>query len=250
VIPYLPYVSVGIVLIGWFATHILTLRAQKLNLRLQVLDRSRQEIIKEMRVAQDWYRRVTTALVVAEVHHGAVLLGVSPAWREHVDNIVALLNPVPATWILRLEEYEILFPETAVVPERLLDRQRSIVQRISSFSSGLMKAAFLPEERAALFRESIGWLEDVHDQAFLLEDMALHLQNETLSKIAGRRIPARPPRNPSLPKVIRGKDGLLCIEPDRMGETMSTTSHDPRRPNHALQPDDHLGRFAPSVARR
>ena len=62
---------------------------------------------------------------------------------------------------------------------------------------------------------AIKWLPEVNDQMFLLEDLIVHLQNAALHKIMGRRIPGRTPRDPKLPSIVKGKDGLLWIEPDK-----------------------------------
>jgi hypothetical protein len=59
------YVAIGIAVAGWVATHILTLRAQAKTLRLQVLDRARNEITRELRAAQAWCGKVVTMVMMA-----------------------------------------------------------------------------------------------------------------------------------------------------------------------------------------
>jgi hypothetical protein len=207
-----PYIPSAIVVAGWILTHLLTLRAQRVNLRLQALDRARNEISRELRTAQSGCGKIVAAVMEIETRGG------NPDWRTHSQGSISLLQAAPHEWISRLEEYEILFPETAAVRERLVGRQRSILERLSALTGHLTNAAFglnSVDERRAILAAAQRWLADVHDQSALLEDMIVHLQNEALSKITGRRIPARIPRDQTLPRIVKHEDGLLWIEPDK-----------------------------------
>jgi len=213
------YLSTALVVVGWVSTHVLSLRAQKENLRLQVFDRARNEITQELRAAQRWYVKIES--FIAGLSVGIDIESSTPArfdWTPHYHGAIALLQSAPHEWISRLEEYEIVFPETAVVRERLVGRQRGIVRRVSALIANLRDAVVgrnsAPERKAA-FAETERWLTDVRDQAVLLEDMIIHLQNQALSKIMGRRIPPRIPRDVNLPRVVMRSDRLLWIEPDR-----------------------------------
>jgi len=211
------YVAIGIAVAGWVATHILTLRAQRKTLRLQVLDRARNEITRELRAAQAWCGKVVTMVMIAATNLEFESRGAGVDWKYQAQQALELLRTSPADWLMRLEEYEILFPETAAVRERLAGRQRAIFERVSKSSGDLSSSAFglnSLQDRQALFHQGETWLADVHDQSALLEDLVVHLQNEALSAITDRRIPTRIPRDPKLPKIVKGQDGLLWIEPD------------------------------------
>jgi hypothetical protein len=207
-----------VVVVGWVVTHFLSLRSQTTNLRLQVLDRARNDITKELRSAESWCSQLIGILTAQSMLAETPELAVRRDWKPAIPKVVSLLEGAPYEWISRLEDYEILFPETAAVRERLVGRQREIHGELSRFSSAFMSLAYgeRPDTpMAALFENAAKWIADVYDQQALLGDLGVHLQNAALSKIVGRTIPARIPRDAALPKIVRGKDGLLWIEPDR-----------------------------------
>lgn len=51
----------------------------------------------------------------------------------------------------------------------------------------------------------------IDDQAALLEDLRVHLQNVSLHEIAGAKVPERVPADPDVPKIVVGPDGQLTI---------------------------------------
>jgi len=211
------YVAVSIAVAGWIATHILTLRAQTRNLRLQVLDRARGEATEALRAGQSWFSNLATTVMLADAGLHLEQQGMTPDWNSHVQKVLVLQHSVPTAWIMRLEEYEILFPDAAPVRERLVGRQRTIMSKTSGFLSQLMPSAFgkgSPASRQQTIAEALKWLPDVHDQASLMEDLIVHLQNCALQDITGRKVPARIPRDPNLPRIVKGADGFLWIEPD------------------------------------
>jgi hypothetical protein len=53
-------VPVAVAVLGWFASHVLAIRAQKKAFRYQLLDRVRAEIVKEVRAYQRWLDECVT----------------------------------------------------------------------------------------------------------------------------------------------------------------------------------------------
>lgn len=160
------YVAVSIAVAGWIATHILTLRAQTRNLRLQVLDRARGEATEALRAGQSWFSSLATTVILADVSLHLEQQGMTADWNSHVQKILILQHSVPTAWIMRLEEYEILFPEAAPVRERLVGRQRTIMSKTSEFLSQIMPSAFgkgSPASRQQAIVEALKWLPEVHD---------------------------------------------------------------------------------------
>lgn len=212
---WLPLIAV---VIGWVATYALSLRAQTRNLRLQVLDRARNEITKALHTAESWFSEIIGTVTAQSMLAVAPEMAVGRDWKPTISKFVSLLERAPYEWIFRLEDYEILFPETAAVRERLVGRQREIQGALSRFSSAFMTIAHGESPNipmAELFEKAATWMADVYDQQALLGDLAVHLQNAALSKITGRSVPARIPRDTTLPKIVQGEDALLWIVPDR-----------------------------------
>jgi hypothetical protein len=51
----------------------------------------------------------------------------------------------------------------------------------------------------------------IADQVSLLEDLRVHLQNVSLSEITGQTLAERQPLDPSVPRILKDKDGHLYV---------------------------------------
>jgi hypothetical protein len=217
-----------VAVVGWGVSHWLTLRAQRENFRNQLLDRARMEIARSLHTHQDWLGRIWTTLML--VHTNAVLesQGVPTNW-EHARELVRDLlgnHRAGSEWSTAMEEYESLFPETSRVRVALLQRGRTVLDILSKLSSDLMSATFpgaaLPARQAVGFwaKEQQGFLLD---QQSLLVDLSVHLQNASVGRITGAKVPLRKPTDPSVPMIVVGADGFLSIAPAAIATTEPKT---------------------------
>lgn len=201
---------------GWIATHVLSLRAQRRTLRMQVLDRARSEVTRELRAAQTWARRVASATTAVDMLDRAGERGeILPASHldERIEQLKELRASQPLDWAMRLEEYEILFPETAAVRRDLMERQRQLhllLWRCILLRTGVLAR---PEDGHVAAREAAS---SARDQEALIQDLMIHLQNQALSEVMDREVPPRSPPAPNdrpLPRITAGANGVLRIEP-------------------------------------
>lgn len=206
-----------IIVVGWAATHVLTLRAQRKNFENQILDRARMEIVRALRAYEEWLGRLAVLVLTLESAFIGERVGVGPAdWRSAITQIRDLIDDrkVTTDWSIALEEYEILFPEVRDVRAQLLLRQREFFTFASEVSSTLTEIALFPgdlasrEARVAKLKEK---LSSLWEQQALLDDLRIHLQNVSLARIVDRRVSERMPTDPDVLRIIPGKGGMLVI---------------------------------------
>jgi hypothetical protein len=134
---------------------------------------------------------------------------------EELQKVFFRPGETPHEWGWLLEDYEILFPETAESRKALLDRQSKITASLFDFHASLRTLIGSPLER---FEEIFSERVKKHnpqgrcmDQLGLVEDLKIHLQNRVLSRITGNRVPHREPPDPSVPRIAESPDGDLII---------------------------------------
>ena len=208
---------VTIAVVGWAVSHWLSIRAQEKNFHNQLLDRSRVDISQALHAYQDWLGHISGALRTCSTNVALERKGFAN-WdlvRKNVSDLISN-HRAGAGWIIILEEYEGLFPETRDVRIALVGREMEIIQLLSKLSSDLMGATFLGEKLER--REAVAaWAEQqldlVDDQEALISDLRVHLQNASLSRITGTHVPLRKPLDAARPMIVVGDDGSLRIAP-------------------------------------
>lgn len=205
-----------VAVVGWGVSHWLTLRAQRENFRNQLLDRARMEIARSLHAHQDWLGRIWTTLMLVDTNAALESKGVPTNW-EHARVLVRDLlgnHRAGSEWSTTIEEYESLFPEASRVRVALLERGRTVLDILGKLSSDLLSATFPGAPLAA--RQAVGaWAKSQQgfllDQQSLLADLGVHLQNASLSRITGAKVPLRKPTDLAVPMIVVGADGLLVI---------------------------------------
>ena len=213
-----PVLAALIAVVGWSVTHFFTLRAQRKNFEHQVFDRARMEIVRALRTYEEWLGRLAVLLLTLESEFIAERMGLLPPsnWQAARERITELTSNVRATtdWSIALEEYEILFPEVRDVRGQLLLRQNDIFKFATDVRAALTEMTLFPgplparEARVTKLKET---LPSVWEQQSLLDDIRIHLQNASLSKIVHRRVPFRTPTDPDVLRIVPGHDGKLLI---------------------------------------
>lgn len=176
------------------------------------------EIARSLHQYQDWLGLIYTTLIWVNTNAANEQKGVPIVWELVKKQAADLLSKhrTGSEWSINVEEYESVFPETARVRIDLLKRQRHVVEILSKLSSDLMTATFpgVPSQgRLELASWAVEQKSFVLDQQSLIGDMRVHLQNASLRRITGARVPLRTPTDSSLPMIVVGKDGLLEIVP-------------------------------------
>jgi hypothetical protein len=208
--------AVIVAVLGWVVTHILTIRAQNKNFLNQVVNRARLEITRAIREYQDWLGTVHIKVVGLSLDVVAQEQGFPVDWFQKISTLreIFFADKSVSNWVLCLEEYEILFPETAECRKDLLDRQREIQKYLGAFLEHLIlvpKNLTGTEKLKKTIEQAQNDVQLVVDQLAMMEDLRIYLQNRCLSSFTGNKIPERKPEDMSLPRLVQNKSGMLEI---------------------------------------
>ena len=209
-------IPVSIAVAGWLVSHALALRAQRQNLQNQVLDRARVEITKGIRDYQNLLSEVSAGIRALNFGMSMVKAGVAFDFQARAEEMAALHQRKRdmRAWSISLENYQILFPETVRARFRLDRRGLKVMMALGPIANDLLRLSLgkpTPEEFQRIITDAEKVLPDIEDLAALLEDLRIHLQNVTLSKIMDRRVPARLPLDPKVPRIAFASDGQLEV---------------------------------------
>lgn len=200
-------IGAAVSVIGWFAVFRANNHIQNRKMKYDISNTARIEIIKGIRDYQNWLSKVNQAIAIRNElplspNETVVVLGGLNSL--HYENIKSLYDNKPEEWNQRLEDYQIVFPETAKIRVQLQDRAIDI----ESALYGIWDSLSLPIAEVVSRCEVLSQV--LLDQACLFEDLRIHFQNACLSTIYGNKIKNREPQVGS-PKVIEGNKGLLEI---------------------------------------
>ena len=194
-----PVFPVLVVIAGWFAINWLSARAQKRHFQNELMNSARLEIAGTLSEYEQWL-----ALVYAALRMPMFNWPPPGQAQDEYRKIMALTYDRRAgTWITSLEQYELLFPETADVRSHLVARSSAIEKHVRTLGAAYLK----PEDHGALVEAKDQAMSNARytlDQVALARDLLRHLQNKSLSAITGRSIPDRIPElGPHL--ILRNK---------------------------------------------
>ena len=163
---------------------------------------------------QDWLVHIGTEVSQFEYQFSKYLE--LPSQEKAVQFVQSLGDKRIGQWHSRLEDYEILFPETANLREELFKRDTSLYNFFSRFVE-ILKGK--PEQ----WKVSIGDFEKetkrlVTEQGALFSELLIYFQNRCLNQFRSHAIPQARHGDPSLPGIIEDTDGNLTIrEPEEKG---------------------------------
>ncbi len=173
-----------------------------------ILNEARKDIVKAVRDYQDWLGGVHAFFDQLPWRLDLEASGVPQDWlRAHRESMEAVNPDAGTRWIMTLEEYEILFPETAECRRALSDEQRKIRERLTDIQFSILNSA--TRDRTVRSYSEIS--NAVQDQLALMEDVRVYIQNKTLSSITGNTVPMRKPPDPKVPRIVAGANGQLEI---------------------------------------
>ncbi len=204
--------------LGWGVAFGFALRAQRRNLRNQILDRARGEIVDAVRDAQLWIASVDKPLLTIQIADD-VDRRTAPGWYEEV--ILAADKPLSEAdasgnqlrWSQQLEEYQILFPSLTAARAEIVNLHLDIHRRVNRlFVDGvIMVRNKFPINHAAVSQQVTELRELLLDEAALFEDVRVIVQNEALGEITRKRIPRRVPQDPEVPRLLIDEQGQYHI---------------------------------------
>ena len=203
-----------IILVGWPLTARLSWRV----FRHKVMDDARRDLVSAIRAEQDRKGKAYGLSWLFELaRQGGKQLPDPPdtsqelalGFQENVEGRAPLLSAShqSSNFLMVMEEYEFLFPETRRVRVQLAQRINEI-DRVypppvaSIFDEGRRDAAIEQLQQRLLC--------DLEYFA-VLEDLRRHIQSATLSEVTGRTMPPRTPKDKCFPLMSKRADGLLDI---------------------------------------
>lgn len=214
-------VAVGLIVtaIGWFISARLTGREQTRLFQHNVINTARLDLAVQIREEQEWIGRLLGfgfryrgALICRKQLPGVQDIAVETLfWVDQARAGHKILHREQApgrTLTMLLEEYELLFPDTKRVRHQLSRLSQQIVQRYTDWLVYLCDPK--KSETVIVALENRLNTED-GDYSALLEDLRVHIQNAALSKIMGRSVALRQPKDPKLPIMVMQSDGLLDV---------------------------------------
>jgi hypothetical protein len=204
-------IALVVVVVGWVITYYLTLQAQKKHLRHGVLDEARRELSGAIREYQSWLSRASASVRAPKsLLESGGLIG----WKvlyERWEKLVS--SDEHLNWIRFMEEYEIIFPNTASIRSALIEKHQYIQRGLTALLKNVvMDGNGFHVDSTDVLNTELGTLPGlIADQLSLMEQLRIFLQNETLSEIMGRRMPDLIPPDANAPRIVSGRSGQLEI---------------------------------------
>ncbi len=196
--------TLGLSAIGWIVTYYLTVKAQKKQFLNNILNDARVAITQAIDSYQAWLAELSGSVYAKKAIKG-IEVGTDTTVYILRQKLFKERNYLD--WVYRLEEYEVLFPETANCRKQLLERHRQMMDYLCSFVNN--------EGNKNKVTDATGKDIDVGayllDQSAIFMDLRIYLQNRCLSSFTGYKIPDRKPTDPNVPKIIQDENSNLQI---------------------------------------
>lgn len=205
------HIDAFIVVVGWIVAYLFNVRAQNKLFKNQVLNDARREIVAAIRDYEDWLGHVHVEILSHQLDLTMEGYGFPPNWQQKMFAFRELaVSGKWIPWLTRLEEHEILFPETHECRAQLMNRQETIREKITD----PLMMTVSPEQWKSAMEKVKNDKNILFDQITLMEDLRNHIQNICLSSITGNKIPERKPLDPSYPRIsLDPRGNLQVIEP-------------------------------------
>jgi hypothetical protein len=202
----------AIALVGWLVTAIgwyVALRNQRKIFVFQARNTARGELVSALREEQGTLSAIVALVLRLDIdqQHGFAKEWPEERWRALFPEYRQIRSRSDAVrWIFLLEQYEVLFPETADCRRQLVDYFRH-----STDLFGFFLALANPQRRLAAVERCAQVRDELEDQRCLIEDFLVHIQNATLGQVVGRRVAYREPPDQRVPRVVMRRNGTLMI---------------------------------------
>jgi hypothetical protein len=200
-------IALVITILGWFVNSLLNTRTQRRALINSLTNDARITLTDAIRDFHEWCVDIQTTVASMQVdditsfgqtnkHHDErkrKLLELSTDSRRQLD------------WLRRLEEFEPLFPGTASVRVELQNILMATCRSAQQLADQHAPGSPPSNNDLDCFREEIFGI------LALTWDMLVYLQNVSIGKITGNKIPERQPIDPTSIRLIVDKHGYLAV---------------------------------------
>lgn len=202
--------AVVIAVVGWLASYWLGVRANNSAFLKQIENDARLEVTQAIREYQDWLGDIHALLCGLPAFDEIAKGPLGWDWKREEQRFRDLLvKQASIRWAARLEEYEILFAYTRRCRIELFDRHYKMTEALDKVCSVLTDQS--ADTRSAAIETAKKYEGDVLDQAALVDDLRVHLQNSCLGALTGRLVPTREPRDSSHPRLESDANGELRV---------------------------------------
>ncbi len=212
-------VPVAVAILGWYATNALAARARRRQFRLEVLNNARIAVADGIRRAQVWLASMVGGTAVPSMFLRAAPPGSPVPWLQAAGEMAGPIGAAAvqaSQWIMRLEEYEALFPGTAAVRRELMDGQQALLRVYAAVVHAVQCARLIPvgnDTWHGAFLDTCDVLRArTSEHANLMQDLLDHVQDIGLSPIIKTPAAARVPPERLGARVERNPDGSLSIQ--------------------------------------
>jgi len=199
--------ALGATLYGWRVSW----QAQRRLFLFQVKNAARADLAKALRAQEDALRAVTTQLRILHTaqRFPGNFLTTPEKFVAFMENLRTLVSADQYQGLTALEEYEVLFPGTAVC------RKELVARRILLFSDTMALCAIAHPDFGQEHRVP-GLVERYGNEQALTEDLLVYIQNATLGEIVGHSVPYRDPPDRRVPRIeVRANGVLEIVEGER-----------------------------------
>lgn len=204
-----------IIVLGWLANHKLSIKAQEKKFLNDIKNEARLKISESIREYQEWLSEVETYFTTLDFTLNKPKIGLEIDWQDEYERYRKITTPATHSWNWLLEEYRILFPETAKVRVILQRRNFEISQMILWFSMQFWQHNDLENDipnKFLILNEMKKWLNYISDQSCLVYDLRIYLQNRTLKEITGNSVPERKPLDKRFCRVVLKGENLEVVD--------------------------------------
>ena len=200
-------ISLLLTSVGWFVNSWLNARTQKGALINSLTNDARIKLTDAIRNFHAWCASINASV------GGMPADDITSFGRtiEHHDRRIRELleltsNSRTLDWLQRMEEYEPLFPGTAAIRIELLHKVGAACDSARKLAELHTPGSPPPQIDRDRFQA------EIYDLVALSWDLLVFIQNESIGRITGNKIPQREPPDPTAVRLIADDRGCLVIK--------------------------------------
>lgn len=187
--------------------HALSIRTQDKALINSLTNDARQAITDSIRDLHEWCVEIICKISTASVDDVLIRAGIPHARSRRIASIREhILDGSSINWAKRLEEYECLFPETALVRIELLNMHGKMFNAVRSYTDSSEQTTPSTESP-----EQAKCLDILYDYLGLTWDLMVHVQNKCIGSITGHNVPERQVRSGEHARLALDHEGNLKV---------------------------------------
>lgn len=192
--------------VGWFVNSWLNARTQRQTLVNSLTNDARVTLTDAIRDFHDWCVDIRTLAASMPVDDITSLGQTGEHHEERKRQLRELATDSrQLVWLRRLEEFEPLFPGTATVRVELLKMSMEACQAAQKLPDQHAPGSPPPKDDLDRF------CEEISDILALTWDLLIYVQNVSIGRITGKKVPERQPLDPRSIRLTADQDGHLTV---------------------------------------